>query len=119
MEAYIYDSLRTPRGRGNKKGALTGTTATQLVVTVMDELRQRHDLDTSQVEDMILGCVTQIMDQGANVAKTAAQHSGYGEHLTAVTLNRFCGSGLEAVNQAAAYVKAGFNDLMFSRFNCY
>ncbi|CAA6803369.1 MAG: 3-ketoacyl-CoA thiolase (EC @ Acetyl-CoA acetyltransferase (EC [uncultured Aureispira sp.] len=114
MEAYIYDSLRTPRGRGNKKGALTGTTATQLVVTVMDELRQRHDLETSQVEDMILGCVTQIMDQGANVAKTAAQHSGYGEHLTAVTLNRFCGSGLEAVNQAAAYVKAGFNDLMLA-----
>jgi len=114
MEAYIYDSLRTPRGRGNRKGALVGTTATQLVVTVMDELRQRHDLDTSQVEDMILGCVTQIMDQGANVAKTAAQHSGYGEHLTAVTLNRFCGSGLEAVNQAAAYVKAGFNDLMLA-----
>jgi len=114
MEAYIYDSLRTPRGRGNKKGALVGTTATQLVVTVMNELRQRHDLDTSQVEDMILGCVTQIMDQGANVAKTAAQHSGYGEHLTAVTLNRFCGSGLEAVNQAAAYVKAGFNDLMLA-----
>lgn len=114
MEAYIYDSLRTPRGRGNRKGALVGTTATQLVVTVMDELRKRHNLDTSQVEDMILGCVTQIMDQGANVAKTAAQHSGYGEHLTAVTLNRFCGSGLEAVNQAAAYVKAGFNDLMLA-----
>jgi acetyl-CoA C-acetyltransferase len=114
MEAYIYDSLRTPRGRGNKKGSLVGTTATQLVVTVMDELRQRHDLDTTLVEDMILGCVTQIMDQGANVAKTAAQHSGYGEHLTAVTLNRFCGSGLEAVNQAAAYVKSGFNDLMLA-----
>jgi acetyl-CoA C-acetyltransferase len=114
MEAYIYDSLRTPRGRGNRKGALVGTTATQLIVTVMDELRQRHDLDTTQVEDMILGCVTQIMDQGANVAKTAAQHSGYGEHLTAVTLNRFCGSGLEAVNQAAAYVKSGFNDLMLA-----
>lgn len=114
MEAYIYDALRTPRGRGNKKGALVGTTATQLMVTVMDALRQRHNLDTSQVEDMILGCVTQIMDQGANVAKTAAQHSGYGEHLTAVTLNRFCGSGLEAVNQAAAYIKSGFNDLMLA-----
>lgn len=114
MEAYIYDSLRTPRGRGNKKGALVGTTATQLVVTVMEALRQRHQLDTKQVEDMILGCVTQIMDQGANVAKTAAQHSGYGEHLTAVTLNRFCGSGLEAINQAAAYIKSGFNDLMLA-----
>lgn len=114
MEAFIYDTLRTPRGRGNNKGALVGTTATQLVVTVMDELRKRHNLDTRQVEDMILGCVTQIMDQGANVAKTAAQHSGYGEHLTAVTLNRFCGSGLEAINQAAAYIKSGFNDLMLA-----
>lgn len=114
MEAYIYDALRTPRGRGNNKGALVGTTATQLVVTVMDELRKRHNLDTRQVEDMILGCVTQIMDQGANVAKTAAQHSGYGDHLTAVTLNRFCGSGLEAINQAAAYIKSGFNDLMLA-----
>jgi len=114
MEAYIYDALRTPRGRGNKKGALVGTTATELVVTVMKELQQRHNLDTSHVEDMILGCVTQIMDQGANVAKTIAQQSGYGEHLTAVTLNRFCGSGLEAVNQAAAYIKSGFTDLMLA-----
>lgn len=114
MEAYIYDALRTPRGRGNKKGALVGVTATQLVVEVMDALKERHQLNTTLVEDMILGCVTQIMDQGANVAKTAAQHSGYGEHLTAVTLNRFCGSGLEAVNQAAAYIKSGFNDLMLA-----
>ncbi|MCH2021274.1 MAG: acetyl-CoA C-acetyltransferase [Saprospiraceae bacterium] len=114
MEAYIYDALRTPRGRGNKKGALIGTTATQLAVSVMKEIQQRHNLDTIQVEDLILGCVTQIMDQGANVAKTIAQHSGYGNHLTAVTLNRFCGSGLEAVNQAAAYIKSGFNDLMIA-----
>lgn len=114
MEAYIYDTLRTPRGKGNKKGALVGVTATQLVTQVMQGIQQRHNLDTTLVEDMILGCVTQIMDQGANIAKTAAQHSGYGEHLTAVTLNRFCGSGLEAVNQAAAYIKAGFNDLMLA-----
>ena len=114
MEAYIYDALRTPRGRGNKKGALIGTTATELVVTTMQALQSRHNLDTAQVEDMILGCVTQIMDQGANVAKTIAQQSGYGDHLTAVTLNRFCGSGLEAINQAAAYIKAGFNDLMLA-----
>ncbi|MGH1335178.1 MAG: acetyl-CoA C-acetyltransferase [Aureispira sp.] len=114
MEAYIYDALRTPRGKGNRKGALIGSTATQLTVGVMDALRQRHALDTTLVEDMILGCVTQVMDQGANVAKTAAQHAGYGDHLTAVTLNRFCGSGLEAINQAAANVKAGFNDLMLA-----
>lgn len=114
MEAYIYDSLRTPRGRGNKKGSLIGTTATQLAVTVMQGLKERHNLNTIEVEDLILGCVTQIMDQGANIAKTIAQHSGYGDHLTAVTLNRFCGSGLEAVNQAAAYIKSGFNDLMIA-----
>jgi acetyl-CoA C-acetyltransferase len=66
------------------------------------------------VEDLILGCVTQIMDQGANIAKTAAQHSGYGDHLCGVTLNRFCGSGLEAVNQAAAYVKSGFSELIIA-----
>jgi acetyl-CoA C-acetyltransferase len=114
MEAYIYDALRTPRGKGNRKGALVGSSATQLLVTVMDELKHRHQFDTKLVEDMIVGCVTQVMDQGANVGKTAAQKSGYGDHLTAVTLNRFCGSGLEAVNQAAAYIKAGYNDLMLA-----
>jgi acetyl-CoA C-acetyltransferase len=69
-------------------------------------------LDTTQVEDVIVGCVTQVMDQGANIAKTVAQQSGYGNHLSGATVNRFCGSGLEAVNQAAAYVKAGFKDLV-------
>jgi len=114
MEAYIYDAVRTVRGKGNKKGALAGMTPTHLTVTLLDELRQRHDLDTTQVEDLIMGCVTQIMDQGANIAKTAAQHSGYGNHFCGVTLNRFCGSGLEAINQAAAYVKAGFKDLVLA-----
>jgi len=112
MEAYIFDILRTVRGKGNKKGALLGITPTQLLVTLLDELRTRNDLDTRQVEDLILGCVTQVMDQGANIAKTAAQQSGYGDHFCGVTLNRFCGSGLEAVNQAAAYVKAGWKDLL-------
>jgi len=114
MEAYIYDAVRTVRGKGNKKGALAGMTPTHLTVTLLDELRRRHDLDTTQAEDLIMGCVTQIMDQGANIAKTAAQHSGYGNHLCGVTLNRFCGSGLEAINQAAAYVKAGFKDLVLA-----
>ncbi len=111
MEAYIYDIVRTVRGKGNKKGALLGITPTHLVVSLLDALRERNQLDTSQVEDLILGCVTQIMDQGANIAKTAAQQSGYGDHLCGVTLNRFCGSGLEAVNQAAAYIKAGWKEL--------
>ena len=114
MEAYIYDAIRTVRGKGNKKGALNGITPTYLVTELLKELKGKHDFDPTQVEDLILGCVTQIMDQGANIAKTAAQQSGYGDHLCGVTLNRFCGSGLEAVNQAAAYVKSGFSDLIIA-----
>jgi len=114
MEAYIYDAVRTTRGRGNNKGALLGVTPTHLLVTLLDALRERNNLDTSLVEDLILGCVTQVMDQGANIAKTAAQQSGYGDQLCGVTLNRFCGSGLEAINQAAAYVKSGFKDLLIA-----
>ena len=91
-----------------------GTTATQLVVTLMNALKDRLPLQPELVQDLILGCVTQIMDQGANIAKTAAQQSGYGTHLCGVTLNRFCGSGLEAVNQAAAYIKSGYSDLIIA-----
>ncbi len=112
MEAYIYDAIRTVRGKGNKKGALMGVTPTELAAQVLVALKEKHDLDTTQVEDVILGCVGQVMDQAANIAKTAAQHSGYGDHLCGVTLNRFCGSGLEAINQAAAYVKSGFRELI-------
>lgn len=114
MEAYIYDIVRTVRGKGNKKGSLFGTTPTQLLVTLLTELRERNDFDPALVEDFICGCVSQVMDQGANIAKTAAMQSGYGEHLCGVSLNRFCGSGLEAINQASAYVKSGFTDLMLA-----
>jgi len=114
MEAYIYDIVRTVRGKGNKKGALNTVTPTHLVTLCLQEMKEKHDLDPSLVEDVILGCVTQIMDQGANIAKTAAMQSGYGDHLCGVTLNRFCGSGLESINQAAAYVKSGFSDLLIA-----
>ncbi len=112
MEAYIYDAIRTTRGKGNKKGALNTVTPTHLVTQQLKDLKEKHDFDTSLVEDVILGCVTQVMDQGANIAKTAAQQSGYGQHLCGVTLNRFCGSGLESINQASAYVKSGFSKLL-------
>lgn len=112
MEAYIYDALRTVRGKGNKKGALMGVTPTELARQTLTELQQKHNLDTQLVNDVILGCVGQVMDQGANIAKSAAQASGYGDHLCGVTLNRFCGSGLESMNQAAAYIKSGFRDLI-------
>lgn len=112
MEAYIYDALRTVRGKGNKKGALIGITPTELATQALVALKDKHELDTTQVEDVILGCVGQVLDQAANIAKTAAQQSGYGDHLCGVSLNRFCGSGLESINMAAAYVKSGFRDLI-------
>ncbi len=112
MEAYIYDAVRTVRGKGNKKGALYSITPTELAKQVLVALKDRNNLDTSKVEDVIMGCVAQVKDQGVNIAKSAAQESGYGNHLCGVTLNRFCGSGLEAINQAAAYVKSGFTQLL-------
>ncbi len=112
MDAFIYDNIRTVRGKGNKKGALMGITPTELATQTLLELKEKHNLDTTQVEDVILGCVGQVMDQAANIAKNAAQHSHYGDHLCGVTLNRFCGSGLESINQAAAYVKSGFRNLI-------
>ena len=112
MEAYIYDAIRTVRGKGNKKGALIGVTPTELARQSLVALQSKHLLETSLVNDVILGCVGQVMDQGANIAKSAAQASGYGDHLCGVTLNRFCGSGLESMNQAAAYIKSGYRDLI-------
>ncbi|MFT4566437.1 MAG: acetyl-CoA C-acetyltransferase [Saprospiraceae bacterium] len=114
MEAYIYDTIRTARGKGNKKGSLNTITPTYLAALCLKELRDKNKLDPKAVDDVILGCVTQVMDQGANIAKTAAQQSGYGDHLCGVTLNRFCGSGLESINQAAAYVKSGFSELLIA-----
>ena len=114
MEAYIYDAVRTVRGKGNNKGALLGITPTELVKQTMVHLKEKHNIDTTLVEDIILGCVTQVMDQAANIAKSAAQAAEYGDHLCGVTLNRFCGSGLESINQASAYIKSGYKDLVIA-----
>ena len=114
MEAYIYDAVRTVRGKGNNKGALLGITPTELVKQTMVHLKEKHNIDTTLVEDIILGCVTQVMDQAANIAKSAAQAAEYGDHLCGVTLNRFCGSGLESINQASAYIKSGYKDLIIA-----
>ena len=114
MEAFIYDTVRTVRGKGNNKGALLGITPTELVKQTMVHLKDKHNIDTSLVEDIILGCVTQVMDQAANIAKSAAQAAEYGDHMCGVTLNRFCGSGLESINQASAYIKSGYKDLIIA-----
>ena len=114
MESYIYDAVRTVRGKGNNKGALLGITPTELVKQTMVHLKEKHNIDTTLVEDIILGCVTQVMDQAANIAKSSAQAAEYGDHLCGVTLNRFCGAGLESINQASAYIKSGYKDLIIA-----
>ena len=114
MEAFIYDAIRTVRGKGNNKGALLGITPTELVKQTMVHLKEKYNMDTTLVEDIILGCVTQVMDQAANIAKSAAQAAEYGDHMCGVTLNRFCGSGLESINQASAYIKSGYKDLIIA-----
>ena len=114
MEAYIYDSVRTPRGIGKGNGSLAEVSPVQLLTTLLNALRDRNNLDTTLVEDLIVGCVTQIGEQGGNVAKVAAQCSNYGDHLSAVSLNRYCASGLEAINKAAAMVKSGWSDLIIA-----
>lgn len=112
MNAYIYDSVRTPRGIGKNTGSLSKVSPVQLVTTLLSALKERNNLDTSYVEDLVLGCVTQAGEQGGNIAKVAAQVADYGDHLAAVSLNRYCASGLEAVNQAAARVMSGWSDLI-------
>ncbi|KAB1154279.1 acetyl-CoA C-acetyltransferase [Tenacibaculum aiptasiae] len=114
MEAYIYDSVRTPRGIGKKTGSLSQVSPVQLTVTLLNALKTRNNLDTTLVEDVILGCVTQAGEQGGNIAKVAAQVANYGNHLAAVSLNRYCASGLEAVNQAAARIRSGWSDLIIA-----
>ncbi|SDX15541.1 acetyl-CoA C-acetyltransferase [Flavobacterium degerlachei] len=114
MDAYIYDSVRTPRGIGKNTGSLALLSPVQLLTTLLVALKERNNLDTSLVEDLILGCVTQTGEQGGNIAKVAAQCSNYGDHLSAVTLNRYCASGLEAVNQAAAMIKSGWSNLIIA-----
>ncbi|MBP6190946.1 MAG: acetyl-CoA C-acetyltransferase [Acinetobacter sp.] len=111
-EAYIIDAIRTPRGKGKKDGALHEVKPITLVTTLLNELQQRHKLDTSKVDDIVLGCVTPIGDQGADIAKTAAIAAGWNDDVAGVQINRFCASGLEAVNLAAQKVRSGWEDLV-------
>jgi len=109
-EAYIYDAVRTPRGKGKKDGSLHEITGLSLAAQVLEALRDRNDLDTSRVDDVILGCVTPIGELGADIARTAVLSAGWAQTTAGVQVNRFCASGLEAVNMAAAKVKSGEAD---------
>jgi acetyl-CoA C-acetyltransferase len=111
-DAYILDHVRTPRGRGRPDGALHGITPIQLLTQVLMSLRDRNDFDTALIDDVIMGCVSPVGEQGANIARVAALHAGYAESVPGKQLNRFCASGLEAVNTAAALVMSGQADLV-------
>ncbi len=111
-EAYIIDAIRTPRGKGKKDGSLYEVKPITLLTTLLNELQQRHQLDTSKVDDIVLGCVTPIGDQGGDIAKTAAIAAGWNDDVAGVQINRFCASGLEAVNMAAMKVRSGWEDLV-------
>ena len=112
-EAFVYDAVRTPRGRGKDTGSLHGTKPVSLVVGLLEEVRKRNaSLDPANVEDVILGCVSPIGEQGADIARTAALAAGYELSGPGFQLNRFCASGLEAVNIAAQKVRSGWEDLI-------
>ena len=106
-DAYIYDAVRTPRGKGRKDGALQEVTALRLSALTLDALAERNDLDTSAIEDVIWGNATQVGEQGGCLARTAVLASGFDERVPGLSINRFCASGMEAVNLAANQVRAG------------
>ncbi|MGB1580066.1 MAG: acetyl-CoA C-acetyltransferase [Nevskiales bacterium] len=112
--AIIYDAVRTPRGKGKKDGSLHGVTPVHLLKNLFDAVQERNQLDTSRVDDVVLGCVTPVGEQGADIARTAVLYSGWDESVTGVTQNRFCASGLESVNLAAMKVMSGMEDLIVS-----
>lgn len=111
-EAFIYDALRTPRGKGKADGSLYSVKPVNLVAGLLTELQARNGLDTTQVDDIVLGCVTPVGDQGADIAKTAALVADWAVNVAGVQVNRFCASGLEAVNLGAMKVRSGFEDLV-------
>jgi acetyl-CoA C-acetyltransferase len=114
-QAFVYDALRTPRGKGKKNGSLHEVKPIDLVVGLLDAVKERNPgFDPERVDDVVLGVVSPIGDQGSDIAKTAALKAGYPETVAGVQLNRFCASGLEAVNQAAARVRSGFEDLILA-----
>jgi len=111
-EAYVFDSIRTPRGRGKESGALHEVKPVSLVVQLMHELQGRHRVDTARIDDVVLGCVTPVGEQGACIAKKAALEAGWSFEAPGQQIQRFCGSGLEAVNLAAQKVRSGWEDLV-------
>jgi acetyl-CoA C-acetyltransferase len=110
-ECFIYDTVRTPRGKGRKDGALHEVTALELGTQVLKAVRDRNNLDTKIVDDVVFGCVDPVGEQGSNIARIAVLNADYAETTAGVQINRFCASGLEACNMAAAQVMSGQSDM--------
>ncbi len=110
-DAFIYDHVRTPRGRGKVDGSLHEVTALNLATQVLAGIRDRNKLDTSLVDDVILGCVDPVGEAGGNIARSAVLTAGYGDGVPGMQINRFCASGLDAVNFAAAEIMSGQHDI--------
>jgi acetyl-CoA C-acetyltransferase len=110
-DCFIYDTVRTPRGKGRKDGALHEVTALELGTQVLKAVRDRNNLDTTVVDDVVFGCVDPVGEQGSNIARIAVLNADYAETTAGVQINRFCASGLEACNMAAAQVMSGQSDM--------
>ncbi|MGO4573767.1 acetyl-CoA C-acetyltransferase [Microvirga sp. 2TAF3] len=110
-EAYIYDAVRTPRGRGKPDGSLHEVPSVDLAVTALNAIRNRNDLDPMLVEDVVLGCVDPVGEAGGDIARAAVLKAGFGKEVPGIQINRFCASGLDAVNLAAAQVMTGMKDV--------
>ena len=110
-DAYIFDALRSPRGN-KKNGALTQLTPTDILSKLLIFLQQKYDLDTTQVDDVIIGCVTPTGEQGGNIAKAALQYAEWDYNVPGMQINRFCASGLESVNLSAMKIRSGWQDLI-------
>lgn len=106
-QAFIYDAIRTPRGRAKNDGGLTDLTPFELLKALYDALEQRTHLDRNRVEDVVLGCVTQVGEQGGNIAKASLLYAGWPDHIPGLTVNRYCSSGIDAINIAAMKVMTG------------
>ena len=113
-DAFVYDHVRTPRGRGKKDGALHEVPSVRLAAAALEALRGRNGLDTKLVDDVVLGCVDPVGEAGGNVARAAVFAADYGHHVPGMQINRFCASGLDAVNMGAAQVMTGHHDLVVS-----
>jgi acetyl-CoA C-acetyltransferase len=111
-DSYIFDAVRTPRGKGKKDGSLHQATPVWLLRTLLQAMQSRNDLDTALVDDLVLGCVTPVGEQGADIARTAVLDAGWAQTVAGVTLSRFCASGLEAVNLATAKIMSGMEDMV-------